>query len=109
MTPRQRAQAIRDATQRNLARGSGSLDTAIRPQGVQLHERASGDYWIVVLFAVNSSPCKFGFRYPAFYEGEPEDSNTPEMWADQLVASLREAVETRHLPHGDCPDVVWVT
>jgi hypothetical protein len=108
MMPRQRAEAIRDATEQSLARGAGALDVAIRPRAVQLHQRSVGDYWITVIFESGSSPCTFGFRYPAFYEGEPEDSNTPEMWADQLVASLREAIETRHLPQGNCPEVVWV-
>lgn len=109
MTPKQRAEAIRDATERSLSRASGPLDTAIRAPDVRLERRRSGDYWITVLFMAGSSPCTLGFRYPAFYEGEPEDSNTPDMWADQLVASLHEAVETRDLPAGDCPDVVWVT
>jgi hypothetical protein len=95
MTPKQRAEAIRDATEHGLTRASGPLDIAIRARAVQLERRRSGDYWISVLFTAGSSPCTFGFRYPAFYEGEPEDSNTPGMWADQLVASLREAVETR--------------
>jgi hypothetical protein len=108
MTPKQRAEAIRDATEHSLSRASGGLDVAVRPQAVKLERRRSGNYWITVLFKAGSSACTFGFRYPAFYEGEGEDSNTPEMWADQLVASLHEAVETRHLPQGDCPDVVWV-
>lgn len=108
MTPKQRAEAIRDATELSLSRASGTLEIAIRAHDVQLERRRSGDYWITVLFTTVSSPCNFGFRYPAFYEGEPDDSNTPEMWADQLTASLREAVETRRLPQGDCPDVVWV-
>jgi hypothetical protein len=108
MTPKQRAEAIRDATEHTLSLPPRPLDVAVRARAVRLERRRSGDYWITVLFTAGSSPCTFGFRYPAFYEGEPDVSNTPQTWADQLVATLHEAVETRHLPAQDCPDVVWV-
>jgi hypothetical protein len=109
MTPRQRATAIRRAAEDYLRGGTGPLDRPVTPLSVDLEKSRSGKYWVVIRFSTESSSCTFGYRYPAFYEGEPPDSNTPEMWAEQLVASLREAIETRSLPSDDCPDVVWVT
>jgi hypothetical protein len=109
MTPQQRAKAIRNAAEDYLGRGAGKLDRAVTPLSVDLERGRSGKYWVVILFSVPPSSCTFGYRYPAFYEGEPADSNTPEMWAEQLVASLHEAIETRSLPNDGCPDTVWMT